>query len=434
MRAHDRFLLPYPLVNRFAGRVLGISGIVLAICLAWSAAANAADETDTSPAQSIDSRWLPWIGSWRLIPDAVREEDSAAKKDYVVEINPGDDGKTVMMKSYEGEKLLLESRITADGSRQPLKDEKCGGWYRYSWSESGKRLLFESQSSCPGELARFVYGLSIVTDNRDWLDIQLLRSGEDRAVSVRKFRSVAESTKAMPAPRYLAATSLSIDEVIDLSRRIPYELIEAAIVELDKPFKINSSALKRLADAHVQPQVVDLMVAISFPDRFDVSRQRVVPVRQRSAGSSGGYYGPSYGWLPFGYWSIYGPYSSWYWGSPFYDYWGWNVWRDGYSYGGHGGGREDRGGRLINGRGYSRVEPARPDSQPRYAHPRNEPGYTGSGASGGTAVSSPPPAAVQSGSSAPAPSGSSGSSSPSASPSGYHSGNSGGGASAKPRD
>lgn len=455
MRPHPLSVLPclfaggcadglFGAAARIAGRCLCAFGIVLAIALSPGIPAPAADGPGGNSGENVDSRWLPWIGSWRMIADAADETGNNPTENYLLEIRPSPDGRSIVMRSFHDGKLLLETGIAADGSRQPLQDGKCSGWFRYSWSDAGKRLLFESEAGCPAEVPRVISGISVITDNRDWIDIQLLRSGEDRAVSVRKYRmdsgiqdDAAKTGRGlMGAPRFLAATSLSIDEVIELSRKIPSELLEAAIVELQRPFNINANTLKRLSSAGVQPRVVDLMVALSFPDKFTVNRQRITPVRETDYDSSNVFYAPPYVWLPFGYWSIYGPYSSWYWGTPIYGYWGggWYGW-PGYPPGHYAGRGDYGGGRLVNGRGYSKVEPGRPDAQPRYAQPRGNSGgnriryQSGSG-------SSSPPASYSGGGSSGSHSGGSGNSgggSPSASPGGYHSG-SGGSGTARPRD
>jgi hypothetical protein len=459
MWAHTLCILPrlqvgngtyrsFAAMGHCARRSLRVFALFLVILLGLAPLAPAVGEVIARSAQNIDTRWLPWIGSWRLIPEVISEGDKGARENYLMEIRQGDDGQSIIMKSFRAEKLLLETRITADGSRQPLEDDKCSGWYAYSWSDTGKRLLFESESGCPAELPRLISGISIVTDNRDWLDIQLLRSGEDRAVSVRRYSAVSENintaAKSGPgptmAPRYLAATGLSIDEVIELSRKIPSDLLEATIAELHKPFKLNSGTLKRLSDAGVRPQVVDLMVALSFPDRFSVNRQRIAPVGQADLAPAGAFYDPPYVWLPFGYWSIYGPYSTWYWGTPVYGYWGsgWGIWPSGYSNGGYYGHGYDSGGRLINGRGYSRVEPNRHNGQPRYAQPRDHSeGNSGGGYRGRTRSSPQAPAPSNSGaprSSSSGPSASPSGSAPSASSGGYHGGSGGDGGQAKPRN
>ena len=53
--------------------------------------------------------------------------------------------------------------------------------------------------------------------------------------------------------------------------------VEAAIVESASRFKLNSRALLQLADAGVSPNVIDLMVAQSFPSHFRVERPASAP-------------------------------------------------------------------------------------------------------------------------------------------------------------
>lgn len=455
MRVHARFILPwlperdgkcwsFAAVVRFIGCSIGVAGMFFAVLFGMAPVTAVADESAARSAADVDARWLPWIGAWRMVSDADRETDKNSMGDYILEILPGGDRQSVTMKSFRDDKLLLETRIAADGSRQALQDTRCSGWYQYSWSQTGKRLLFNSEAGCPAELPRTISGISVITDNGEWLDIQLLKSGEDRAISVRKYRAASEAAGSVErigpnltgTPRYLAATSLSVDEVIELSGKIPSGLLEAAIAELQKPFNINSNTLKRLSNAGVEPQIVDLMVALSFPDKFRLNQRGLPPVRQAQTFPERVFYDSPYVWLPFGYWSVYGPYSSWYWGTPIYGYWG-PGW-DWYPIGGGGGGRRDNGGgRLINDRGFSRVEPGR--REPRYAQPR---GYSGSSSGGNYQVSprssSPPPAASTGGGSQGSVSGGSSSrpsvSTPGASPGGFHSGSGGSGGQAKPRD
>jgi hypothetical protein len=421
-------------------------GITLAIALSLTGLICAADGTASST-DNADTRWLPWIGSWRLISDTVNENDRSAKEDYLLDISLGDDGKSIVMKSSQDEATLLEEKIVVDGSRQPLKNNGCTGWYKYSWSDTGKRLLFESESGCPGGQPRFISGISIITDNRYWLDIQHLRSGEERAISVRKYEAITndlstpEKTgpRAIGMARFPAASSLSIDEIVELSHKVAPEVIEVALVEIHKPFKINSDTLVRLADAGVPPQVVDLMVALSFPDKFTVERHAITPVRQYDSERPGTAIGPPYVWLPFGYWSIYGPFSDWYWSSSIYSLygywgWGWDVWTRGHPSGRNGRNGGYSGGRLINGRGYSRVAPSYRGSPPRRAQPRSDSGYSNGGNQNNASFSPPPASSIGNGSgSSSGNSGNAGGGSAGASRGGYHSGDSRSGK-AKPRE
>ena len=407
------------------------------LIFSWAICVCAANGFAGGIHDNMDTRWQRWIGSWRLVSDTVNQGAGSEKSGLLIEIRPGSGKDSIIMKSCQDEKVLLEEEIMADGSRHPLADGKCPGWYRYSWSDNGKRLLFESQSGCSGESARIISGLSLMTGGREWMDIQLLKLDDRRSISIRKYELVAAGSRSAdedPAAnigtsRFQEDQGFSIDEIIELNREVDPEVLGAALVELNQPFAINSRTLRRMADSGIPPKLVDLMVALSYPDKFNVLSNGIDPVRISASRDLGMEIDQPYVWLPFGYWSIYGPFSDWYWSPAFYrhySYWwsDWNVW-----WGGNGNGRDRRGGRLVNGRGYSRPNPPSSGSQPRYAHPRVE-YQNGHGKPSGSRKDS---ASRTSSSSSSTESSQSGrSSSSQASPSGYH--GSGGRGAAKPRD
>jgi hypothetical protein len=134
----------------------------------------------------------------------------------------------------------------------------------------------------------------------------------------------------------------------------PPLVLQATLVETGARFRLRARTMLELDRAGVPDEVTDLMVALSYPDRFRVARLE---------GSSGGGQGPApEGW---GEW----PSDAYPWGyAPFaYSYWQFNdYW---YSQGvivigddgdnGHpgGGGGQSGGGRVVNGQGYTRIEP-----------------------------------------------------------------------------
>jgi hypothetical protein len=383
----------------------------------------------------LDTRWLPWIGAWQLVSNTIQESESATKQDYSIEISPAGDGNAIVMKSYRAGEFQLEKTILADETRRAIQDTDCSGWYKYFWSDTGRRLLFESVSICPGEEPRLISGMSMITKDQVWMDVQRLKYGNDIAISVRKYESTGkrplndgrvvsdESGRA----RFPVGFGFSIEEIIELSHKVAPEVIAVALVELRQTFPINSETLARLADENVPSDVVDLMVALSFPQKFTIEQDKIAPVPNPGPGDSEYSGEPPFIWLPFGYWSIYGPYSPWYW-YPAYGYWGsgWVIW----SGGGYSKDHHDRdghgGGRLVNGRGYSRVAPTHGNSGRRYAQPRTSSENPGSN---GQAQPTSSAAPDTSGSKASAPADSSAGSgsgsthsSSSASPGGYHSG------------
>ena len=413
---------------------------LLFLCIALTFSMPLTSETWASEQQNIesyenlDTRWLPWIGSWRLVSSTINTVGSALREEYLLTIRPDDKGEFIIMESSRDKTVMFEERIKADGLRRPLDKDECTGWYVYSWSETGKRLLLNGESSCAGDPSQTISGLSMIDTIGDWVDIKLLKSGEEKAITIRRYRNVEDDsvtpfpmipTKASVA-RISAATSFSIDEIIELSGKVEPEVLEAALVEMGGPFPVNSKQLVRLSDARVPSQIVDLMVALSFPDKFTVERMVISQVKASPISRSRS---------PYCYWAM----CPWYWTSsvyfPYgYRYWGWDWYRQfgwyypyGYGYIPHSGGSStDSSGKLVAGHGYTRVYPGNSGSQRRYARPRNAQATQGT-----TSRSSSSSSAAPSSGSSSAASAGSGYSSPSASPSGYSGGSSTG--TARPR-
>jgi hypothetical protein len=343
---------------------------------------RASDLPDAGSYKDLDSRWLPWIGSWRMVSNTFNTTESKVKGQYLLTITPGGNGNSVTMKGFRDKEVLSGENIIADGAHHPLTGDKCTGWYMYSWSETGKRLLLNSESSCSGETPRRISGMSIIDDTGEWLDIQLLQNGKEKAVTIRRYMNTdnastsPEGTNAANPilARISVGSNFSISEIIELSAKVEPEVLEAALLELHKPFPINSKQLERLADSKVPSEIVDIMVALSFPDKFTVERSNIAPIQSPMAQMG-------YPVVTDECWDEDYPFFPWYWGSSIYepcDYWemGWEARPGWYNYywgrpnfggGGHG----IDGGKLVDGHGYARVQPNNPGSSPRYAQPRN---------------------------------------------------------------
>jgi hypothetical protein len=188
------------------------------------------------------------------------------------------------------------------------------------------------------------------------------------------------SARGIIAARTVSATPISIDDVIEASSKIASPALEAALVESGPRFDLDSRALIKLADNGVQKNVIDLMVALSFPDHFKVERtvRSAAPVVTYSGSPYGGNYGygaySPYGlYDPYAYYSYYSPFAYSYWGTYNYGpgYYGSGYYGPGYygpGYYGPGGSvvvvpsapsGETSGshGRVIQGRGYTQVRP-----------------------------------------------------------------------------
>lgn len=363
-------------------------------------------------AQSTDSRWEPWIGCWTLATENLRGTEpqdglpqQSGRPSTVREGAP----RVCVRSAADGARFLttvgtqsaLDQTIVADGSPHPVDDADCSGTERTQWSKSGLRLFTSADIRCKGdEGMRRVSGISLIAPNGDWLDIQTVAVGPRETIRVKRYYRADDSPRSSRPT--VVSSRLTLDEVKDASSKVSSAAVEAALVETNAGFDLSAKAVSDLASAGVSERLIDLVVALSYPDKFVI----------QSAGPAGGSSVPTTYSSPF----FYDPfYYSGYYGSPYlyepFGYRGFVVIDGGAFIGGGGGDRPVPGvGRVINGQGYTRVFSR--DSAP------STPTQTARTAS--------------TSSSAPADSGSSSSSSSSSSSGSSSSGSSGGGATVSP--
>jgi hypothetical protein len=122
-----------------------------------------------------------------------------------------------------------------------------------------------------------------MTSGDTWLDIQVIGTGTGDRIRIRRYERVA----VRPGPGEPAragsarvATPLTIDDVKEASARLSPRAVEAALLEADASFDLKARHLIDLDAAGVPTGIIDLMVALSFPQRFTV--QSTAPVRASS--------------------------------------------------------------------------------------------------------------------------------------------------------
>ena len=378
-------------------------------------------------AQNVDARWAPFIGCWELIDGGATTCVGAA--------TPG----AVTLSTRVDGKPVLEQTIVADGAAHALTEPGCTGSQRAEWSRDGRKLFSRADLTCANEPLRAVTGLALMTGDDSWLDAQAVEIAGRTSVRIRKYRR-APGDRPRPvtsiAP-YLGAATFTIDDVTEANAKVAPAALEAALAETGARFVLRARDLVALDDSGVPDSVIDLMIANSFPEKFQVER--------RAEANVGGY-PPAFGPAEWsGHWGLGYPY--------FYSYPGYYVdYRNyyspyGYAYPGSyyyypgpsldagsevdsSGASADGDGRVVNGVGYTRV-------RTREAAARGESSSGSSSGSSSSRARVTPSGATQSSSgSSSTGSGSSSSGSGSSSSGGGSSSNSGGsdtGRTAQPR-
>jgi hypothetical protein len=393
---------------------------------------------------TTDARWTRWTGCWELIMENAREgaptPDTAgraprsqprdpARPQVCVEASP--DGGATFTTRVATQTPIVQT-VIPDGTDRPITEDGCTGTQRAEWSADGFRLYARAELTCKGDQGtRRVSGLAMLGANGRWTDVQSVDIGGRESFRVRQYRRSLQDQ--LGGATNLAGAALTLDDVTEASAKVSPRALEAALVETRASFDLTSKRLLEMQAAGVPASVVDLMVALSYPDRFVVERTTAVdrasaPVIDDPFGLGWAFGFPVWSDI-YGFYSpLYGAFSPYYY-SPFaYPYYrGYNPYYYGYGYGyvvdpggGGGGGvnppdQPSGRGRVVDGQGYTRVRPR--ESEPVVT--RSGGGPTASSMGGGSSTSSS--------------SGSSGGSS--ASPAGFSSGGGGGdgGRTAQPR-
>jgi hypothetical protein len=363
--------------------------------------------------EPVDPNWKAWLGCWELVVENARDAGArpspsrrtlqpsrdTARPQICVEPS----GRGVTLTTRVANQPAIQQTIVADGVDHSIADEDCRGTQRAEWSSDGRKLYSRADLACSSDKGnRRVSGFSILGANGTWTDIQAVDVSGQQTVRVRSYRRSGES--AAVGRGLMQAPPITLDDVTEASGKVSARAIEAALVETGSAFNLSGKDLLALQDTQVPDTVIDLIVALSYPDRFVVERTARADVAPSVPLYDDPFFvGWAFGypvWSDYGFYSpLYGPYAPYFY-SPFYSYLPWYppyyggggvIIIDGDGSGG--GGNPDRpsgAGRVVDGRGYTRVRPRDAEPAPKGRNPVDASGgsVASSGSSGGSSSSS----------------------------------------------
>ncbi len=370
--------------------------------------------------QEMDTRWLPWLGCWA--PVAGEAEAAAADRSLLC-VRPAEGQDAVELLSVVGGVVESVDILSATGQRRETALEGCEGWQSGSFSTDASRVYLRTDEVCEGGQRRASTSLMSWVSTYEWLDIEVIEVGERSVAWVRRYE-VARSEDveaaglgdiisgralAVSTARTAASGPIGVDDIIEANARVGALAVQTWVAESNQPMRLDADKLVRMADAGVPAEVIDVLIALSNPDRFALRR----------AGEQGEYaafeqtysraYGPRYAYGRSYYSSYLDPFYYSRFGigySPF----GYGSYGYGYGsgiYGGYGGfggfspiirvvpisnSRRSSGGRAVNGRGYTRSGGG---SSGRAARSNGSSGGSSAVSAGSTRSSTPPKAKVR---------------------------------------
>lgn len=317
-------------------------------------------------AQSTDPRLLPWLGCW--------EPANGAESGDLLCVRPATQQSAVEVVRLAGSEIVSREVVFADGARHETQRSDCSGWEEGNFSKDGRRLFLSSEHACDTG-TETGGGIMAIATPYEWLDIRVAGEGDDLMAWVQRYQlASAEKTEAAGfgdvldnswnarTARVVAAAPLDVDDVIEADAYVAHQAVEALLAERGDPLALDADGLLRMADAGVPSSTIDVAVAVSFPERFQVAQGNQP---ERAAIDQGDYDGR---WGRAGYGRGYGYYNPYfydpfYYGYGAYPYGGYFGYRGGY-YGGYGyvptvivvdrQSESQPHGRFVAGRGYTR--------------------------------------------------------------------------------
>jgi len=363
---------------------------------------------------AVDPRWLPWLGCWEPVENMAPSDvaDGQVRQAYYC-VRPAASGVEIAT-VIDGASVSSRTMV-ADGARHPVAEEGCNGWQTAQWSGDGQRLFVSSEVTCEGGVRRTASGLMAMLSPMEWIDAHAMGLGDERVPGAIRYRpaptSVEESAGFETQTRFaviadarrLAAAPLSIDDVAEVSENVDGTALQAFLFERGQGFDLNAANIAALSDDGVPDDVIDLMVALSYPNKFALDRANMEGEPMATEpGDRGydryGYYGRDRYWdycYGRGFYSYCSPYSY----MPFGWSYGYNPYYYGYGYGyGYGyrynpviivnpnDGYASPGGRAVKGQGYTRTNRGTASGGGSISTGRTAVGRSGasSGSSGGS--------------------------------------------------
>ena len=430
--------------------IVGLIGV-----LAMSSVPLPMSGSETDPTRAQDTLWLPWIGCWEGAAEVGGDEANS----FVVCFQSLASGAGVEIRTYTEGELVATEEMLADGTARALEEGGCAGERTASWSLDRARVFLVSELDCGEGVTRSTRGvLSMLPGGDGWVEIQSVLAGtESPLIGIRTFLpaggSLLESDGitdptagrelAVRTARAQASRALTPATLIETVERAGPSVTSALLVERSDQFGLDAETLRALSVRGVPGEVLDVMVALSYPERFEISGSGPDPepgIRSTSASRVGSSrsWASGYGYRSFGGyspWSLgYGLYRDPFWPGAFgYGYGGFGYNSFGYSPYGFG----SFGPSIYRSPGLIFIQP--PSVQTRATLSRNRGVVSGGGRaarpSGSTQRTSPAPSSRLGGASRAAPPRSSSGGGSRAAPSRSPSGSSSGGARrARPRN
>lgn len=271
------------------GRVSFLTAAAAIALFASAPLASAfAQSTQVAQATQAETRWRPFTGCW--VPQENAAVGSNAVAGTMVCISPVAGTEAADVATIMNKQVLHTERVNATGTRISKTVDKCPGWESATWSEDKSRLLLRSEFSCSDNLTVKGSGVFSLNADGEWVHVQGTTVGTNAGARVVRYRPAdvalaagtvfadsamvttvpAEKTEGLTWFRQFTGRAPTTAAVLDLAKHVDEQVAQAWLTEVGQPIKVNAKELVTLADAGMPSSLIDLMVAMSYPERFQL--------------------------------------------------------------------------------------------------------------------------------------------------------------------
>ncbi|MCC6930771.1 MAG: hypothetical protein IT359_17405 [Gemmatimonadaceae bacterium] len=266
----------------------------------------------------IATPFAPWIGCWDLVP-----RGNAVASNERVCVVPTEGAEAVDLVSIAGDSILTRQRLDATADKRAVQQGDCKGVE--SVQAMGARVYLRTDLQC-GDQHRLVNSVMAMSGDGEWIDVRGVAFGSNVGVRASRYHETPASARipasiaaalnghprSLHAARLAASGPVQLADVVEASRHLEIGVLQTWLAERAQGFGIDARQLVTLESAGVAPSVIDVMVALSYPDVFALDRTQLgdpPPDTRGELRGEGygyddvGYYGRGYGWGydPYGY-------------------------------------------------------------------------------------------------------------------------------------
>jgi hypothetical protein len=277
---------------------------------------------------AVRQDWSAWLGCWQ-------PTGTDAQPGVLVCLLPGQDEQSVRMLTIAGNTVREETTIRPDGVARPAAEGGCTGAETATWSSDRRRVFIRTELEC-GSIDRTATSVMAFVASNEFIDAQAVTVEKQHTGRAVRYRLVpagqvppmiaaqlgAERALLTETARLNAFVPLDVDDVIEAAGKVAPPAVAALLAARNHGFPLDAAALLRLERAGVAKSVMNVMIALTYPERFNVTDRTVVAQEESAQDawqsciqdyyrdwrydmSCGRYYAPSY-FDYYGYRSRYG--------------------------------------------------------------------------------------------------------------------------------